>query len=381
MSLVRLSIPAWTVPCGLRISADNTISNVHTDSSAQKAGCKIGDKIISVDDIAIGCRASSVSDLLSSRKAGATVIIELRRPSIQSTSVPPKVSTSKSSSNRKRKAEETASEQPKSMASKVNKKTKLTGRVTDLNALLRKLPKSEAEVLKLLKSSPGLAMQDSKDDDDLCCAKVGEGGSSVGRIWPLHIAAQWAASPRVIHALLNAWPHAAREFAWDPEGHEQCWQGGGHDGSRAALPLHLALQARRPPMKPDEILQIFNAYPEAARWRNWLRSLPLHLAVEWACRTAGGKKGAPSKEQLKVVKLIGEAFPEAVGHTDMNEATPFQTCIGAESETLQKLLKVLKGKRSKWQVGDKCDDCDRFPEESNGYGGGSDCGSCDYGSD
>merc|ERR1719263_620243 len=126
-------------------------------------------------------------------------------------------------------------------------------------------------------------------------------------------------------------------------------------------------------MEPAAVLLIFNAYPEAARWRNWLRSLPLHLALEWAIMP-WPVAGTPSKEQLNVVKLIGEAFPEAINHTDMDGQTPAQNAImhGADSTTFAKLLKSLKRKRSGWTVGDMCDDCDRFPEE---YYEGSDCGS------
>jgi len=115
MSLVRLSIPAWNAPCGLRVSPDNTISDVHADSTAQKAGCKIGDKIVSVDDIPVDGRgASSVFDLLSSRKAGATVTIELRRSANRESVRPESSHKAKASSSRKRKADEAPPEAAKS---------------------------------------------------------------------------------------------------------------------------------------------------------------------------------------------------------------------------------------------------------------------------
>ena len=53
MTLIRVSISAWKPPFGLRVSANDTISNVHAGSAAEKAGFKIGDEIVSVDDIDI----------------------------------------------------------------------------------------------------------------------------------------------------------------------------------------------------------------------------------------------------------------------------------------------------------------------------------------
>jgi len=382
---------AW----GIRISTTdasqgmaNALSAVSSDSPAARAGLLVGDTICAVN----GARCQHDGDaarylklcsgpveLRVSREAPASESAAAGKKRRHSAIKEPDPTPASESAAAGKKRRHSAAGPPAS------KESKPTCRVTDLNALLRKLPESEPQVLKLLKGSPGLAMQSSKDDDDLRWTNVGSGGSSVGRIWPLHIAAQWAASPRVVSALLAAWPHAAQEFAWDPEGHEQCWQGGGRDGSRAALPLHLALEAccrrNQKNMEPDAILLIFNAYPEAARWRNWLRSLPLHLAMEWALHDPGMPSfaGTPSKEQLNVVKLIGEAFPEAINHTDMNGQTPAQnaTMHGAHSKTFKKLLKALNGKRSKWSVGDTCEDCDRFPEEhagcdsgDEGYGSG-----------
>lgn len=107
MSLFRLSIPAWKIPCGLRVTPYDTISNVAAGSVAEKAGCNIGDKIVSVDDVpTIGRRASSVFHLLSSRKAGDTVIIEVRRSGKADIAPPESSQKSKASSSRKRKADE-----------------------------------------------------------------------------------------------------------------------------------------------------------------------------------------------------------------------------------------------------------------------------------
>ena len=123
MPRVRVSIVAWKAPCGLRVSPDNIISNVAAGSVAELAGCTIGDKIVSINDISTA--QASLTNMLSSRKVGTTVIIELQRGSKTNAEDPQKSSSGKSkaaAASRKRKADEQPSEQPpKPKASKNGK--------------------------------------------------------------------------------------------------------------------------------------------------------------------------------------------------------------------------------------------------------------------
>jgi len=376
--LVRLALqPADSL--GLRIGQDGVSISAHPTGVAKLAGVCLGDVIVTVNDVSIKRRPAA--ELLRERARARPTTIEVRRGTAAPIDSPKALKKRRaavdapSSSSKKRKSSASSTKPAAKAAAKPKKIS--SGQVTDLNALLRKLPSSEALVLRMLESCPDLAMQESKHEDDLLRTNVSSGGSSVGRIWPLHIASQWSASAPVMRALLAAYPEGAAEFAWDPEGQEQCWQGGGRDGSRAALPLHLALQA--PAMEPKVVRLLFEAYPEAARWRDWLRSLPLHLAVQWALAPGGSSK--PSKDKLDVIKLIGEAFPQAVHHTDMDGAKPID--YARDCKQVKALIESLsKAKASAWQVGDMCDDEDRFGNDYGsdggmgyGSGGGSECGS------
>merc|ERR1740121_2129462 len=115
---------------------------------------------------------------------------------------------------------------------------------------------------------------------------------------PLHWALARGHPERVIHAVLEAHPDAARQ----PDVAGRC-------------PLHWALECRYPESVVHAVLE---AHPDAARKRDWHGSFPLHFALD-------------HQHPEKVIHTISEAHRDAA--EDLFELASVVAPIGRESRS------------------------------------------------